>query len=181
VDNDYFPTANEASTAFAPQQQWFSVDVYRHIVLDKRISHGAFRLWHYFRNIANKELRCWPTFDQICEDMGCKRNSIKGWLCELSAGGYLDFWKNGQRGNNVYQILCGDGHVSLPEWARRAEQKRIAKGKPVPKGVLPQYPKGTAPVPKGVPAGSTQKGTVSNAVTGGVNVTSESRSLNLSR
>jgi hypothetical protein len=36
--------------------------------LDKRISAGAFRLWHYLNDRKNKSAHCWPTQRQIASE-----------------------------------------------------------------------------------------------------------------
>lgn len=94
--------------------------IYSRLVVDKRISHGAFRLWHYLRNRMNKidperYGRAWPEQRRISEEMGCKIHSIKGWVEELKKAGYLQVMTRGH--NHFHEYLFLD--VALPQPATR--------------------------------------------------------------
>lgn len=93
--------------------------VYRRLIHDARICHGAFRLWHYLRDRANKSGNCWPEQRTIASDLHCKTHSLPGWTEQLETAGYLTSEQVGQNHHLEYTVLFGDGKVALPEWATR--------------------------------------------------------------
>ena len=95
------------------------LSVYRRLVNDKRISPGAFRLWHYLRDRQNKSGKCWPQQRTIALDLGCKTHSLRAWTDSLVSAGYLATEKIGQNHHLRYTVLCGDGKGDMPEWATR--------------------------------------------------------------
>jgi len=105
-------------------------EVYRRLIHEKRITHGAFRLWHYLRDRANKSSRCWPGQRTIARDLRCKTHTLenkgKGWIPQLVSAGYLAVQKIGQSHRLEYQILFGDGHGVLPEWATRGKAQAVS-------------------------------------------------------
>ena len=95
--------------------------IYRRLIHDKRISHGAFRLWHYLHDRRNKCLQCWPEQRNIASEVGCKTHSLRKWTSELVQGDYLAVEKVGQNHHCKYTILFGDGKGEMPEWATRGK------------------------------------------------------------
>jgi hypothetical protein len=90
------------------------VSVWRQIIEDKRISHGAFRLWHYLRDHIDGQSECYPGYREIREKIGCQYDSITRWLGELQEANWLSVRTkhgigrcNGSR--NFYTILNGEG------------------------------------------------------------------------
>ena len=93
--------------------------VYRRLNRDRRISHGAFRLWHCLRDHANAAGKAWPSQRTIAEAIGCKVHSLRRWLTELVKAGYLRIRNTGQNHHFEYQLLPGEGADVLPEAATR--------------------------------------------------------------
>lgn len=64
--------------------------VYSRLVMDRGVSHGAFRLWHLLRSkYANARGTAWPGQRRIAKDLGCDPHSLKPWTKQLVDGGYL--------------------------------------------------------------------------------------------
>jgi hypothetical protein len=106
-----------------------TVSTYRRLILDPRISHGAFRYWHYLRDRKNKNGQTWPKVRDIAADLGCKTHSLPGWTKELVLAGYLSVEKVGQKHNHLYTILPGDSHQPvLPKWATRKDSRDAETG-----------------------------------------------------
>ena len=89
-------------------------------LLKDRISHGAFRLWHILRDHENVETgNCCPGYRTLTDEIRCSRNSIKGWLDELRASGWVDWVVTTSRPTvdnpsgrmNSYRLLDGAGAV----------------------------------------------------------------------
>lgn len=78
--------------------------LYGQLIVDRRICHGAFRLWHYLRDRADKtSWVAWPSQRTIAEAIGCKEESLPGWTSELLKAGYLlKVEQRGQRHVNEY-------------------------------------------------------------------------------
>lgn len=62
---------------------------YKALAFDKRVSHGAFRLWHVLRDFAGKKLKCWPGQRRLTRSMGSNFETIAGWRDELIQTGWL--------------------------------------------------------------------------------------------
>ena len=130
--------------------------VYRRLIHDKRISHGAFRFWHYLRDHADKSGKCWPKQRNIGRELRCKTSSLTLWTAQLVNTGYLSTEKIGQNHHFKYTILYGDGNGVMPEWATRGDtQKGDTK-------TAACSPNGTMATPKGVTPRVSQKDDVSN-------------------
>lgn len=115
-----------------------SLTVYRRLLRDDRVSHGAFRLWHYLRDRANDENVCWPQQRTIAKDMHCKPHSLSGWIDELEESGYLAVESKGANHHFVYRILDGS---ALPISATRGvAQKGNTKPAALPKPATPALP-----------------------------------------
>jgi hypothetical protein len=79
--------------------------VYGRVVRDKRLKHGAVRLWHLLLDHMNKrEGRAWPAQRTIVREIGCDPGSLKRWTSQLIAGGYLTVEKVGQNHHLVYRF-----------------------------------------------------------------------------
>ncbi|MGD1088387.1 MAG: helix-turn-helix domain-containing protein, partial [Verrucomicrobiota bacterium] len=114
------------TSARAPGQRPDALTVYRRIIHDSRICHGAFRLWHYLRDRANKSGKCWPEQRTIARELRCKTHSLPGWTSQLVSCGYLAVRKVGQNHRLEYQKLFGDGRGGLPEWATRGKMQTVS-------------------------------------------------------
>lgn len=64
--------------------------LYKAIIRDTSISHGAFRLWHLLQDMANDNSVCWPGQRFICRTFGCNRTSVHRWLDELIDRHYIE-------------------------------------------------------------------------------------------
>ena len=82
----------------------FSPETYSKLIRDKRISHGAFRVWHLFRDMTGKNPNCWPSLQTIADTIGCSKPSVTVWLGELTAAGYVAIEAGNRRRSNRYQI-----------------------------------------------------------------------------
>lgn len=149
--------------------------VYRRLILDQRISHGAFRLWHYLRDRKNKDGQAWPKVRDIAADLHCKTDSVTGWTKQLVDAGYLAVEKIGQKHYHRYTILYGDEHqFAYPQWATRNKSRvpqtmdtkqvsdRVSIGYPYPKDTVSCTPNSHVVSPKGGTPRVPQKGDLSN-------------------
>ena len=122
------------------------ITVYRRLLHDKRITHGAFRLWHYLRDMQNKSGKCWPQQRTIARDLGCKTHSLRDWTESLVSAGYLATEKIGQNHHLRYTVLFGDGKGAVPEWAtRRTAQNGNAPPATCSPKSHPATPQGATP------------------------------------
>ena len=103
--------------------------VYRRIIHDARICHGAFRLWHYLHDRRDKTGKCFPQQRTIAREIHCKTHSLKSWTEELVAAGSLSVSEAGQNHHHVYQMHFGDGANALPAWTTRKPISCRPKGK----------------------------------------------------
>jgi hypothetical protein len=102
---------NQRSFARASESEVASgrIKVYRRLVRDRAVSHGAFRLWHYLRDRADAQGACYPGQRLIRKDLGADPHSLKGWTEQLVHGQYLRITGRGSRGVFRYQVLDGTG------------------------------------------------------------------------
>ena len=77
---------------------------YKQLVLDNRIAHGAFRLWHLLRDYAGKKMQCWPGQRRLSKDLGSNFDSIAKWRDSLIKNGWLKVEKR-KNGGHQYFIL----------------------------------------------------------------------------
>lgn len=98
--------------------------VYRRLIMDHRISPGAFRFWHYLHNRRGKDGECYPTQREIASDLKCKTHSLPAWTDQLKKAGYLLVRSVGQNHNFRYTPTAGDGAGVMPEWATRRVAQR---------------------------------------------------------
>lgn len=81
--------------------------LYSKLVTDKRIAHGAFRLWHYLLGRHGNNPDCWPGLQKICADIGCGKAALLGWIVQLSALGYIKVTSGSRTRSNRYAVLGG--------------------------------------------------------------------------
>jgi hypothetical protein len=117
----FFPALNRNAAARreANVNERETSAVYRRLIHDTRISHGAFRLWHYLRDRKNQAGKCFPSQRTIAKELGCKTSSLPGWTSELREAGYVSTVSSGQNHHLVYTVLYGDFCGVMPKWATR--------------------------------------------------------------
>ena len=107
----------------------YACSVFRRIIYEGRISHGAFRLWHYLRDRKDKNGQTWPKQSTIAGDLHCKESSLTRWTEELKAAGYVSVERIGQNHYYRYTILLGDDLPFVPpKWASRKEPRTPQTG-----------------------------------------------------
>lgn len=94
------------------------LETFATLIRDRRISHGAFHLWHAIRDYTNAESKCFPGQRRLASDIGCHPTSLKPWTDELIAARWLKVeGGNGRRFD--YTVLDGRGKplrkVASPE------------------------------------------------------------------
>ncbi len=77
---------------------------YKQLVKDKRIPHGAFRLWHLLRDYAGVKMNCWPGQRRLSHDLGSNYESIAKWRDSLIETGWLRVEKT-KFGSHKYYLL----------------------------------------------------------------------------
>lgn len=109
-----------------------SPKLYSQIITDGRISHGAFRLWHYLRDRHGKNPSCWPSLRRICADIKCGKAAMLGWTKELVAAGYMTVEPGTRTRSNHYSVSGStQNHVEvLPETTGGSESRPIGGSKP---------------------------------------------------
>jgi hypothetical protein len=140
------------------------------LIRDRRISHGAFRLWHALRDYMHSGTgKCFTGQRTLSEDIGCKPHSIRGWVIELVQSGWLSIECNGkpfpiaellaapkqrkQKGRRfLYQLLGGSGEP-LPKRAAPPAAEMGNGFKRCRKEQRTAARKGNAPLPKGATEG----------------------------
>lgn len=99
---------------------------YKALAFDKRISHGAFRLWHVLRDFAGNKLKCWPGQRRLMRSLGSNFETIGRWRDELIHTGWLKVSNLGKKGVvHIYELIplpsaTGSGSAVLPEAAAPA-------------------------------------------------------------
>lgn len=114
------------------------LSIWRRLIQDARISHGAFRLWHYLNDRKNAESVCWPQQRTIAGELHCKIHSLSGWTSELVQCGYLSVEQRGANHHNVYRIL--DGTVLPKPASPRDAQTGNTNDVALPKPATPVLP-----------------------------------------
>ncbi len=95
--------------------------VYKRIATDNRLSHGAFRLWHYYLGFRNSETGfCFVGQRKTRQEMHCDVASVKTWTKQLIEAGYLEIAGRGPHGTFKYMLMDGLGSAcslsrTLPE------------------------------------------------------------------
>lgn len=104
---------------------------YSKLIRDKRISHGAFRLWHLFREMTGKNPCCWPSLQTVCREIGCGKESLLGWIGELQAGGYLKVEKRTRRTSNRYFLSGSTQNLTGSIQNRSSGSKQVPELNPL--------------------------------------------------
>lgn len=113
-------TASTSTNAFS---------IFRRLIHDSRLSHGAFRFWHYLRDRKDKNGQTWPKQSTIATDLHCKESSLTRWTKELKGAGYISVERMGQNHHYRYTILPGDDRQFVPpQWASRKESRTPQMG-----------------------------------------------------
>ena len=88
------------------------------IVMNKKLSHGAVRLWSVLGTYADRRTKeCWPGRKRLATDLGCSVRMITNYLADLRAAGALEITQRVDM-TNVYKLLTSfpqvEKHSSLP-------------------------------------------------------------------
>lgn len=99
------------------------VEIFEALVVDKRISHGAFRLFHVLRSFENfRTGACFPGRRTQAKKLGSNFHHLKKWTAELVASGWLSVAPSKRGEVYRYQLLDGLGQpwpkVATPGVAR---------------------------------------------------------------
>lgn len=115
------------------------LETFAALIRDRRISHGAFRLWHALRDYTDHTSRCFPGQRRLATDIGCNIHSIKPWTKELVVAGWLKCSGRKPGEGFIYTLMDGTGQplrkVATPPVAEN-DNTTVAK-------------RGNAPVAKG--------------------------------
>lgn len=106
-----------------------------YILRDKLLSFGARLTFAVLLSYAWQEGSCFPGQGRMAGDLGTTDRSIRTFLGELKARGYIDWRQQGLNRPNVYYILnyqpldpaileVGRKHASVPDRKGRAGQGR---------------------------------------------------------
>lgn len=117
---------------------------YKAIAFDRRLAHGAHRLWHILRDYSGKKMMCWPGQRRLCRDMGSNFESVGSWRDQLIECGWLRL-RIGKGGRHVYMI----GNFSS---GSGATENGSAHGS------------GSTPQPKAVAVAATESGSKTNVI-----------------
>lgn len=111
-----------------------AAQIYSKLLRDRRISNGAFKLFHALRSYRNKAtgLTC-PSQETLIEEMGFNKPSLKKWTEELRSAGYIWTEKCGQKHYLVYHFTTDRPKPEdAPRLFRGAGLQRLAVQKPIP-------------------------------------------------
>lgn len=85
------------------------LETFAEIIRDRRVSHGAFRLWHALRDYTDHASKCFPGQRRLSTDIGCDPHSLRRWTGELIAAAWLKV-EGGKPGLGfTYTVLDGTG------------------------------------------------------------------------
>lgn len=146
-----FPSLHEPQLRIAllrVQIMQIQPKTYSLILYDKRISNGAFRLWHYLRDRLGNNACAWPSTRTIAADLNCGKGSVSVWIEELVNAGYLTVKRGNERATSRYYLVA----MGVPENGRcvppngrcvpvagtelNSENYNPKKGSPLPPYVL---------------------------------------------
>ena len=65
------------------------LEIFAAILRDRRLSHGAFRLWHALRDYTNSSSQCFPGQRLLADDLNCDPHSLKAWTTQLVSADWL--------------------------------------------------------------------------------------------
>lgn len=108
-------------------------EVFTALMKDRRISHGAFRLWHLIYSFSNSRTgMSFPGRRLLQQCLGCCHDSLPRWTQELVTNGWLSLTsKAAKRGHRfIYELRDGTGQVFLKsgplsrsaKWSRNQDQ-----------------------------------------------------------
>lgn len=112
---------NEVAPRQPARKAAITGETYKALAFDKRISHGAFRLWHVLRDFAGKKLKCWPGQRRLTQSLGSNFETIGRWRDELIHAGWLKVSNLDKKGVvHNYEIIplpgaAESGSTLLPE------------------------------------------------------------------
>jgi len=117
--------------------------IFRKLVKDRSLSHGAFRLWHLLLSYANKNGESWPTQERLGNELGAKRGTIAVWTEKLVQSGYVSIKKVGEHHNITYRLNFAqlDGSNDPSRCTPTGTTDARAD---VPGGDEPMYPSGNS-------------------------------------
>lgn len=78
---------------------------YSVVLYDRRLSHGAFRLWHLLRDRTGKNDSAWPSIRSMAKDLSSGIGSVALWIKELESAKYLRIQRGNQRRSSRYFLL----------------------------------------------------------------------------
>jgi hypothetical protein len=93
--------------------------IYSQIIQDKRISHGAFRVWHLLRDMTGDNTHCWPSMRTICKKISCSKSSVSGWIKELIEAQYVTVKRGSRHSPNRYFVSGIVSNLSVSEGYHR--------------------------------------------------------------
>lgn len=77
----------------------------RYVLQDKKLSFGARLTYAVLLSYAWQEDSCFPGQERMARDLGTSDRSVRTFLAELKANGYIDWKQQGLGRPNVYYIL----------------------------------------------------------------------------
>jgi hypothetical protein len=106
-----------------------------YVLKDTRLSFGARLTFAVLLSYAWQEGSCFPGQGRMASDLGTTDRSIRTFLTELKAGGFVDWKQQGLNRPNIYYILdykpldpalieAERKRTSVPDRKRRAAQGR---------------------------------------------------------
>ena len=97
--------------------------IYSQILRDPRLSTGAFKLWHLFRDMTGANDCCWPSLDFISETIHCNKTAIRGWVDELVKCEYISI-ERGHRNRTTRYFIIG---AESPQLEKRGAKSHLKK------------------------------------------------------
>ena len=106
-----------------PSQIW--AVAFSALVLDSRVGHGAFHLWHFLYDHHNHVTGlCYPGHRLIRKEIRCDPHRITKWTDELEASGWLKIDRGASGANNrgfsYHYTLCDGRGKALPLFEQAA-------------------------------------------------------------
>ena len=109
------------------------LETFAAIIRDRRLSHGAFRLWHALRDYTDHASQCFPGQRRLAKDIGCNLHSLKPWTAELMAAGWLKMTKGKPGDGFTYTVMRGTGQplrkVATPPVAEKHNTTVAERGR----------------------------------------------------
>lgn len=84
------------------------LETFAAIIRDRRVPHGAFRLWHALRDYTDHASKCFPGQRRLADDIGCDPHRLKLWTSLLITAGWLKV-EGGSGRRFDYTVLDGTG------------------------------------------------------------------------